>query len=131
MEKNKMMNWKTPKDIPLGTILRDSWNGMSDFYEVVDTTEKSVVVQKIRWETCEPDNPDDVDPCHRCVHLVLDKKGNPVPEKGFRPGENVPTKRKMVTFKKDGGFYIKSISWNGGGVSILEDKTKKMIFYWG
>lgn len=123
-----MENWETARDIPIGTILKDSWNGMSNFYEVIDTTPKSVVVRKIRWETCEPDNADDVDPCHRCVHLLLDEKGNPVPQ--ITCGHEI-IQRKMITPLGTGGFYIKSISWNGGQVSVLKDKTKKMIFYWG
>jgi ParB family chromosome partitioning protein len=49
-------------DVKIGTIFSDSFNGMSDFYEVIDKTNKSITLRKIKWETCAPDSDADFDP---------------------------------------------------------------------
>lgn len=38
---------KTPKDIPMGTVLVQHWCNSSTFYQVVSSTDKSVTVTKI------------------------------------------------------------------------------------
>lgn len=125
------MTLNTPKDIPIGTILSDSWNGMSDFFEVIKTTDKSVTVRKIKWETCAPDAgmTADGDPTYRAARIKLDENGNTVPEVDWTGKEKVY--RKLVKPARNGGFYIPSIAWNGGSVAIVADKNKKFSFYWG
>ena len=65
-------------DVKIGTIFSDSFNGMSDFYEVIDKTNKSITLRKIKWETCAPDSDADFDPTYRTAHICLDKNGNPI-----------------------------------------------------
>lgn len=105
-------------------VLRDSWNGMSDFWEIVKTTPKTITVRKLEWEICSPDNPDDVDPVHKAVKLTLDH-GHPVPE--LDPQGKEIIRRKFIKF----GNVVSCLGYSGGRISLVEDLNKKYIFYWG
>lgn len=120
----------TPMDLELGTILADWWNGMADFYQVISTTNKSVKLRKIEWETCAPDEKDeDFDPTHRTARIKLGDDGDVIPEKDWQGNNKII--RKMVKFCKDGGFYIPT-AWNAcGSMKIVTDLKKKYSFYWG
>lgn len=121
----------TPKDLEIGTILSNSFNGMTNYYEVIGTTEKSVKLREIRWETCAPDPgmTADGNPTYRAAHLVLDEKGNTVPELDWQGKEKIY--RKMVHFLPKGGFCIPSVTWGRGCLSIFSGKlTEKWSVYW-
>lgn len=115
-------------DVKIGTIFSDSFNGMSDFFEVIDKTKKSITLRKIKWETCAPDSDSDFDPTYRTVHICLDKNGNPVPELNFKKEEIIY--RKMAIKLKSGKIAFKGPTY-GGFMGIVTDKCKKMNFYWG
>lgn len=115
-------------DVKIGTIFSDSFNGMSDFYEVIDKTKKSVTLRKIKWETCVPDSDADFDPTYRTAHICLDKNGNPVPELNYKKEEIIY--RKMAIKLKSGKIAFKGPTY-GGFMGIVDDKYKKMSFYWG
>lgn len=79
-----MVEFDSIDDVKTGTIFSDSFNGMSDFFEVIDKTKKSVTLRKIKWEICDSDSDSDFDPTYRTVHICLDKNGNPVPELNWK-----------------------------------------------
>lgn len=111
------------KDFSVGMILKDSWNGMANFFEVVSISAKSIQVVELKWETCAPDDPSDVDPTTRCVRLKTDENGNFVPK-----GKAM---RKILKPTKEGHLHLSSIAWNGGYIGEMENPHDKMIFYWG
>ncbi len=115
-------------DVKIGTIFSDSFNGMSDFYEVIDKTKKSVTLRKIKWDTCEPDSNEKFDPTYRNVCICLDENGNPVPELNYKKEEIIY--RKMAIKLKSGKIAFKGPTY-GGFMGIVTDKYEKMIFYWG
>lgn len=120
---------KSAKEIKIGTILKDSFNGMADFFRVIKTTEKSVTVEELQWETCAPDEPND-DPTYRTARIRLDDKGEPIIKKDFTGKPIIKTRR--VRYNKDGDIYLPSFGWsNCASVSIVEDIHKKYEFYWG
>lgn len=123
-----MVEFDSIDDVKIGTIFSDSFNGMSDFYEVIDKTKKSITLRKIKWETCDPDSDSDFDPTHRMVHICLDKNGNPIPELNWKKEEIIY--RKMSIELGSGKIVFKGPSY-GGFMGIIDDKYKKMSFYWG
>lgn len=123
-----MVEFDSIDDVKIGTIFSDSFNGMSDFYEVIEKTKKSITLRKIKWETCAPDSDVDFDPTHRTVNICLDKNGNPVPELNWKKEEIIY--RKMAIELKGGKIGFRGPTY-GGIMGIIADKYKKMSFYWG
>lgn len=120
---------KSAKEIKIGTILKDSFNGMSYFFRVIKTTEKSVTVEKLQWETCAPDKSND-DPTYCTARIRLDNKGEPIVMKDLDGKPIVKTHR--IRYNKNGDIYLPSFRWsNCAQVSIVEDIHKKYQFYWG
>lgn len=80
-----MKDINTIDDLILGTIFKCSWGGMSDYYELIGKTPKSVKLREIRWETCAaPEGEELSDPVHRWTHICRDKNGNTIPEKDWQ-----------------------------------------------
>lgn len=124
-----MKNINTIDDLILGTIFKCSWGGMSDYYELIGTTPKSVKLRKISWETCAaPEGEELSDPVHRWTHICRDKNGNTIPEKDWQGYDKTYVKR--VINLKDGGITFRSPNYNGkAAVSICTNDYTEM--YWG
>ena len=124
-----MKEINTVNDLKIGTIFKCSWGGMSDFYELIGTSPKSVKLRKIRWTTCAaPEGEEQADPVHRWTRIVRDEKGNTVPEKDFSGKEIVYTKR--VINLKNGGITFKSPNY-GGDASVRIATSDYTEMYWG
>lgn len=120
------MDFNTPLDMPIGTILSSGWNGMSDYYRVVGHTAKSLKVQKVEWETCE--GPEPADPVHRWCRIAY-------------PFRNQGSERRvMAKFLKNGGFTV-SLGWSGrdrvtvyyvpeNGVEDPAEISRPQLFFW-
>ena len=77
-----MKNINTIDDLILGTIFKCSWGGMSDYYELIGKTPKSVKLRKICWRTsAPPEGAEPSDPVHRWTCICRDENGNTIPEK--------------------------------------------------
>lgn len=99
-----------------GVILGRSLGGMSEFYEIEEVLPKTLVLIPIKWETCAPDNPDDIDPIHRAARICFDENG-----KGISLGYSIKKRIKIINDKVilPNSFYK------------VNDPHKKFIFYWG
>ena len=117
-----MKDINTTDDLILGTIFKCSWGGMSDYYELIGKTPKSVKLREIRWETCAaPEGEELSGLVHRWTHICRDKNGNTIPEKDLY---------KRVINLKDGGITFRSPNYNGkASVSICTNDYTDM--YWG
>lgn len=98
-----METFKTPKDIKIGTILVQHWLNSVSYYEVVRTTEKSVVVAEVPKK-----------------HIRFEHEGGGTGYNYVMPDTDKPRyseeKRIFVKPAKDGGFYIPGVhrgSWCG------------------
>ena len=124
-----MKDINTTADLIPGTIFKCSWGGMSDYYELIGTTPKSVKLRKIRWETCAaPEGEEASDPVHRWTRICRDKDGHTIPEKDWQGNDKVYTKR-VINLRK-GGITFKSPNYSGDAfVSICTNDYTEM--YWG
>ena len=58
---------------------------MSDYYELIGTTPKTVKLREICWETCAaPEGAEPSGPVHRWTHICRDENGNTIPEKDWQ-----------------------------------------------
>lgn len=124
-----MKDINTTDDLTLGTIFKCSWGGMSDYYELIGTTPKTVKLREICWETCAaPEGAEPSDPVHRWTHICRDENGNTIPEKDWQGYDKISVKR--VINLKDGGITFRSPNYNGkASVSICTNDYTEM--YWG
>lgn len=108
--KGKELN--TPMDIPVGTVLIDSFLNSLVFYKVLKTSAKSVVLQELDFETS------------------ADEAGYPYVKVTpvDRPWAGiVKPVRKIVRMLSD-GFYIPSL--HGYGSLAIWDDTRDYSVYW-
>ena len=124
-----MKDINTTDDLTLGTIFKCSWGGMSDYYELIGTTPKTVKLREIRWETCAaPEGAEPSDPVHRWTHICRDENSNTIPEKDWQGYDKIYIKR--VINLKDGGITFRSPNYSGkASVSICTNDYTEM--YWG
>ena len=100
-----------------GMVFRCSWNGMADFYEVVRTTQKSVVLKEIDWTTCSaPAGEEESDPVHRWAKLKRNADGSFIYVKDYNGEVRTYTKRLHVN-PKTGNMWFKSPNY-GGAASV-------------
>jgi hypothetical protein len=120
---------RSTADLKIGTIFKCSWNGMADYYELIGTTPKTVILRKIRWETCgAPEGEEQADPLHRWTRIVRDENGNPVPELNWQKEEKIYKKR--VKQLLNGGITFNSPNYSGDAyVQICSSDYSEM--YWG
>lgn len=107
-----MKELNKPTDLPIGTILINYYANMMAFFKVLKTTEKSVVVQELEFET----GPSKIDWLHRTIKPKdeFDRYSKP--------------KRKMVKFLKDGGFAVPDVI--GHGSMSIYDPESEYTVYW-
>ncbi len=124
-----MKDINTTDDLTLGTIFKCSWGGMSDYYELIGTTPKTVKLREIRWETCAaPEGAEPSDPVHRWTHICRDENGNTIPEKDWQGYDKIYIKR--VINLKDGGITFRSPNYSGqASIEICTNDYTEM--YWG
>ena len=114
--------------LKIGTILKSSWNGMSDFYEIVKITPKSVVLREILWQTCEPPEGEENDPVHRWTKIVRDENGKPVYDPEYFTGKEKLC-RKLYVKNDESWNLVRSPNYNGeGSVSVLESDYTLMFW---
>ena len=116
------------KELKIGTIFKCSWNGMADYFELVDVLPKSVKLRKLEWESCSaPEGFEEADPVHRWTRLRRDENGNYV----YAQPCKYYTKR-LTTI--NGYCNFKSPNYNGNAsVRPLKEGEKDgyMLMYWG
>ena len=128
MKQDKKIN--TIDDLKIGTIFRCSWGNMSDFYELIGKTNKSVKLRELQWETgLGPDGKPEEDPTWRWGHIVRDEKGNVVPELDQFTGKEIIYTKRIIDLP-NGGITFKSPNYDGqASVRIAESDYAHM--YWG
>jgi hypothetical protein len=124
------MAWFSREELRAGTILKCSWNGMSDFYEVIGLSKKTIYLQEIEWETCPaPEGEEPSDPVHRWCRIKRDDMGEPIYVKDFN-GRIPKATQKRLTEREDGKVKFKSPNYSGAGwISISKSDYTEM--YWG
>ena len=118
MEENedKKPELNTPKDLILGTILVEGYCNMLAFYVVIGTTEKSVLLKEIMFDS----GPDPAGYPYVAV--------KPNPDRDYLVNGKPKIIRKYVKFLKDGGFWIPG-PIDGRGMSIYNPKQHYSC-YW-
>ena len=112
--------------IQKGMIIKCTWNGMSDFYEVIGLTEKTVTLRELYFDFCEPQD-DSNDPTYSWVKIYRDENRKPIPATDFFGKEQIHCKRLI---HKNGEVTFKSPNYNGVAKPIIcESDYAKM--YWG
>ena len=120
---------KTIADLEIGTIFKCSWWGMSDFYEVIGKTDKSVKLAELKWETgLGPNGEVEEDPTYRWCHIVRDANGKAVRDTDFNGKPKIFTKR--VIQLEDGGIAVRSPNYDGHATVQITDSDYDCM-YWG
>ena len=103
---------------------------MSDFYEVIGLSKKTIYLQEIEWETCPaPEGEEPSDPVHRWCRIKRDSLGEPIYVKDFN-GRIHKATQKRLTEREDGKVKFKSPNYSGAGwISISKSDYTEM--YWG
>lgn len=118
-------------EIVPGAILRENFNGMSEFYEVLSVSEKSVQLQQLEWTTRDVEVPEGevARPFqnYRYVKIKKDENDNWVTQgKPF-------TKRIQVIGQDDGEDVVKVTSkvYKGFKMHREWNPERAFEFYWG
>lgn len=120
-----MKDFKNTSEL-IGAYIQSSWNGMSDFYQVVGSSPKSIILQEVNWVTeADPNG----DPTYRQAKMdFIDGQPNYIGK----------LKRCMVATNSDGTLRIKkSPNYNGCGTvkvcALNNEEAQKVRVsqYWG
>lgn len=112
------------KELKVGQVLEESFNGMSEFFEVTKVTPGTVTVAQLKWEGIPTPEGEDCDFVHRWVAIAKDENGN------FKRTGKVFTKKKIF---KGENFILKSCVYKGpyNHLYICDNPNGVFEFYWG